>query len=83
MEVDRPKNFTLVLYETGSGYKKRIDRWETKSIRRFRTRLKLLKNLKPSCEAYLRVHYTSGGHNDGFYDNWTDLMFAFEAFVEK
>ncbi len=77
---DRLKNFTLVLYEIGSRYKKRVDRLETKSIRRFRRRLKLLPD---QFEAYLRVSYTDGGHNDGDYDNKADLMFAFEAFVEK
>lgn len=78
--TDKLKNFTLVLYETGSNFKKRIDRLETKSIRRFRTRLKLLPD---QFEAYLRVSYTGGGHNDGDYSNRTDLMFAFEAFDEK
>ncbi len=80
MEIDRPKNLTLILYETGSRYKQRMDRWETRSIRRFRRRLKLLPD---QFEAYLRVSYTGGGHNDGDYVNKTDLMFAFEAFVEK
>lgn len=80
MEIDIPKNFTLVLYKTGSDYQERMDRWETKSIRRFRTKLKLLPN---QFEAYLRISYVNGGHNDGNYDNKTDLTFAFEAFVEK
>ena len=80
MEIDRPKNFTLVSYKIGSKYRERIDRWETKSIRRFRRRLKLLPD---QFEVYLRVSYSGGGHNDGDYDNKVDLLFAFEAFVEK
>ena len=80
MEKDKPKNFTLVLHRIGSHFRERVDRLETRSIRRFRRRLRLLPD---QIEAYLRVSYTGGGHNDGDYDNKADLLFAFEAFVEK
>lgn len=81
--LDKHRNFTLVLYETGSNFKKRIDRLETRSIRRFATKLRSLKDLELMPEVYLRVKYTGGGYNDGFYDNYGDLIFAFKAFVEK
>ncbi len=45
--------------------------------------LKQLQDYKSMPEAYIRVGYTQGGKNEGFYDNFNDLMFAFEAFVEK
>lgn len=80
IEIDKPKNFTLVLYEIGSRHKKRIDRCETKSIRRFMTKLKLLNS---QIESHLRVFYAHGGHNEGFYSSKEDLLFAFDAFVEN
>ena len=80
MEIDRPKNFTLILFEIGSKHKKTIYRLETKSIRRFRTRLKLLESQIESC---LRVSYFQGGPNYGFYNSKEDLLITFEAFVEN
>lgn len=77
---NRPKNYTIVLFQPDSNYHKRIDRLETKSPRRFLRRLKLL-NSQISC--YLRVSYTGGGFNDGNYDNRKDLMLAFKAFCER
>lgn len=77
---DKPKNFTLVLYETDSKRKRIVYRVETSKIRRFRARLR---RIPDQLDGYLRVSYTGGGHNDGYYDNKVDLMFAFEAFVEK
>ena len=80
MEMNRPRNFTLILFEIGSKHKKPVYRLETKSIRRFKMKLKLLKS---QIESYLRVSYTKGGHNNGFYYSKEDLLFAFEAFIEK
>lgn len=74
------KNFTLILYMIGSDSRQMVSRLETKSIRRFRTRLKLLTN---PISSYLRVSYLGGGHNDGYYSSAPELLFAFEAFVES
>ena len=79
-KIDRPKNFTLIWYKTGSNFTKMIGRVETKSIRHFRTKLKLLKNQN---EYYLRVSYTRGGHNEGVYSTRKGLMLALNAFCEK
>ena len=73
------RNYTLVLFENGSNFHKQVERMETKSIRRFHTRLRLL---PPQIECYLRVHYPDGGHNDGCYTDKEDLLMAFEAFCE-
>lgn len=73
------RNFTLILFENGSNFQKKVERYETKSIRRFCTKLRLLKS---PFECYLRVHYPDGGHNDGYYTNYEDLTLAFEAFCE-
>ena len=80
---DRPKNFLLILYEIGSNHKKELLRVQTSKYRRFLMNLKQLQDYKSMPEAYIRVGYTQGGKNEGFYDNFNDLMFAFEAFVEK
>lgn len=78
--TDKPKNFTLMLYETGSKRKRIVYRVETSKIRRFRARFR---RIPDQFDGYLRVSYTGGGHNDGDYCNKADLIFAFEAFVEK
>jgi len=75
----KKRNYTLILFENGSNFTKRVERYETKSIRRFSTKLRLLKS---PFECYLRVYYPDGGHNDGNYVNKEDLLMAYEAFCE-
>ena len=77
--VDKPKNFTLILYKKASRKSEVVDRLETKSARRFLTRLRLL---PARFNGYLRVSYTGGGWNDGFYTEIDDLWLAFNAFNE-
>ena len=76
----RPKNFTLILYKEASQKSEKAYRVETKSKRRFSTRLKLL---PPEFYGYLRVSYTGGGWNEGIYKTKGDLIFAYKAFIEN
>lgn len=78
--VDIPKNFTLVLYRKGFDKTQMIERLETKRVRRFLRRLRLLDK---RFNAYLRASYMDGGWNDGYYQSRVDLMRAFNAFVDK
>lgn len=80
----KKRNFTLVLFENGSNFQKKVERLETKSIRRFLTRLRLLKS---PLECYLRVHYPNGNYNDGYYSgeygNKKYVLKVFKAFCES
>jgi len=76
----QPKNFTLILYREASQKSEKVYRVETKSKRRFSTRLKLL---PPTFYGYLRVSYTDGGWNDGIYKTKKECLFAFKTFIEK
>jgi len=78
--ISKPKNFTLILYKDGSKKRVVIKRTQTKSQNKFSRRLKLIPN---EFYAILRITYSDGGHNDGYYSNTADLMLAYEAFIEK
>lgn len=78
--INIPKKFTIISYEIGSRYHKVVDTLKTKSQGHFARKLRLLNS---QIECYLRVTYKGGGHNDGYYDNKSDLMLAYKAFCEK
>ena len=79
MEIIKPTNYTLKLYGNPFFKGSPVYRFETKSKRRFITKLKLL---PPTFYGYLRVHYSDGGSNEGKYKNRKDFMQAFKAFTE-
>ncbi len=80
IEIVRPTNFTLILYEMGSQRKRLLERLETRSQRRFTTRVKLMPQ---RFDTYLRVYYSNKFWNDGNYFKRDDLFLAYYAFIEK
>ncbi len=79
-QVGRPKYFTLVLYKNDAKKRTVTKRIQTKSKNKFSRRLRLIPN---EFYALLKVSYSDGGWNDGFYSTKKDLMLAYEAFIEK
>lgn len=81
------RNYTLKLIENH----RMIDRYQTHSIRLFKSRLRSIKWGKNLFKVYIRVSY--GKHkdvfgkmtyfiNEGYYENKKDLWLAFNAFTE-
>lgn len=79
-QIDRPKYFTLRIYKDSSKSSLVIEKIGTKSQAKFSRKLK---QIPTQFYGYLKVVYSGGGHNDGFYSSKEELLLAYQAFVEK